>query len=55
MGHENEKQERVEKALKFLGLDRSYSRRDFLRLSGITVVGISALGALGAKAGKRRP
>ena len=55
MGHENEKQERVEEALKFLGLDRSCSRRDFLRLSGVTVVGISALGGLGAKAGKEMP
>jgi Fe-S-cluster-containing dehydrogenase component len=55
MGHENEKQERVEEALKFLGLDRSCSRRDFLRLSGVAAVGISALGGLGAKAGKGMP
>ena len=55
MGHENGKQKRVEEALRFLGLDRSYSRRDFLRLSSVTVVGISALGALGAKAGKEMP
>ena len=55
MGHEDEKQEGIGQALDFLGLDRSYSRRDFLRMSGITVVGISALGALGAKAGKEMP
>ena len=52
MGQENEKQEMLEKAFKFLGIDRSCSRRDFLRWSGITVVGMTALGALRAKAGE---
>jgi hypothetical protein len=52
MGQENEKQEMMEKAFRFLGIDRSCSRRDFLRWSGITVVGMTALGALRAKAGE---
>ncbi len=52
MGQDSEKQEMLEKAFKFLGIDRSCSRRDFLRWSGISVVGMTALGALKAKAGE---
>jgi Fe-S-cluster-containing dehydrogenase component len=52
MGQKYEKQEMLEKAFKLLGLDESCSRRDFLRWSGITVVGMTALGALRAKAGE---
>ncbi len=52
MGHEYEKREILEKAFKLLESDGSCSRRDFLRWTGITVVGMTALGALGAKAGE---
>jgi Fe-S-cluster-containing dehydrogenase component len=55
MNHENEKDGTLERALNVVGLNRSFSRRDFIKLSGITVVGISALGALGAKSGKKMP
>ena len=55
MNHPDEKHELLERALKWAGFDRVYSRRDFLRLSGVTVVGISALGSLGAKRGKKEP
>jgi len=55
MRDRSEKDEVLERALKFIGLDRSCSRRHFLKLSGVTVVGISALGALGAKAQKKMP
>jgi len=54
MGHENESQERLTRALDFLGLDRSCSRRGFLKLSGVTVVG-SQPRCNGAKAGKEMP
>jgi len=55
MNHEGEKHERLERVLEFVGLNDSFPRRHFLKLSGITVVAISALGALGAKSGKRMP
>jgi Fe-S-cluster-containing dehydrogenase component len=46
MDHEDEKRVIVEQALSAAGLDRSFSRRRFLMLSGVSIVGISALGAL---------
>jgi Fe-S-cluster-containing dehydrogenase component len=52
MGLEYEKQEILEKAFKLLELDGHCSRRDFLRWTGITMVGMTALGAIGAKAGE---
>ena len=55
MSQRDEKNEMIERALKFVGLDQTYSRRGFLRLGGITVVSLSALGALGARKGKEAP
>ena len=55
MSQRDEKNEMIERALRFVGLDQTYSRRGFLKLGGITVVGLSALGALGAKQGKEAP
>lgn len=55
MSHEDEKHDMLERTLEFVGLNDSFSRRDFIKLSGVTVVGISALGALGAKSGKKMP
>jgi Fe-S-cluster-containing dehydrogenase component len=55
MSDQYEKHEILEKVIRFLGLDHPYSRRDFLKLSGVTVIGISALGAVGAKTGKKMP
>ena len=50
MGDQYEKHEILEKAIGFVGLDHSYSRRDFLKWSGVTVVGMTALWTLRAKA-----
>jgi Fe-S-cluster-containing hydrogenase component 2 len=55
MHQENENREIIEKALDRLGLNQSLTRRSFFKLSGITVVGISALVSLGAKSGKEMP
>ena len=55
MHHQNENREIVEKALDLLGLNHCVTRRSFFKLSGITVVGISALVSLGAKSGKEMP
>ena len=55
MSHPEEKHEILERLLRIIGLGQSYSRRDFLKLSGVTVIGISALGALGAKSGRKMP
>ncbi|RPJ04057.1 MAG: 4Fe-4S ferredoxin, partial [Deltaproteobacteria bacterium] len=52
---DKEKERRIERALDFLGLKRSFSRREFLRLGGMTVVGMSAFASLGAKSGKEMP
>jgi Fe-S-cluster-containing dehydrogenase component len=55
MSREKEKPELLEKALQAVGLDHSYSRRGFLKIGGVTVVGLSALAGLGAKSGKKMP
>ena len=55
MHHQDENHEIIEKALNLLGLNQSMTRRSFFRLSGITVVGVSALVSLGAKSGKEMP
>ena len=55
MHQQNEDREILEKALNLLGLNQSVTRRSFFKLSGITVVGVSALVSLGAKTGKEMP
>ena len=55
MSQEYEKHETLERIVEFAGLNHPYSRRDFLKLSGVTVIGISAIGAAGAKSGKKMP
>ncbi|HUL20845.1 MAG TPA: 4Fe-4S dicluster domain-containing protein [Thermodesulfobacteriota bacterium] len=55
MSQEYEKNETLERIIEFAGLNHPYSRRDFLKLSGVTVIGISAIGAAGAKSGKKMP
>jgi Fe-S-cluster-containing dehydrogenase component len=55
MSRENEKPELLENALHAVGLDHPFSRRGFLKIGGITVVGLSALAGLGAKSGKKMP
>jgi Fe-S-cluster-containing dehydrogenase component len=45
----------LERALKLVGLDHSCSRRHFLKWSGVTVAGVSALASLGAKVQKNMP
>jgi Fe-S-cluster-containing dehydrogenase component len=50
-----ESDEMLKKALHLAGLNQSLSRRGFIKLGGVTVVGISALGALGVKSGKKMP
>ena len=49
MHQQKENREIVEKALDLLGLNQSVTRRSFFKLSGITVVGVSALVSLGSK------
>ena len=55
MNRQDEDHEMIEKAVSILGLNHSLNRRNFFKLSGITVVGISALVSLGAKNGKDIP
>jgi NAD-dependent dihydropyrimidine dehydrogenase PreA subunit len=55
MRQQSERDGMLEKAFNLVGLNCSFSRRDFIKLSGVTVIGISALGALGAKSGKKMP
>ena len=55
MHHQSDSRETLEKALDRLGLNQSVTRRTFFKLSGITVVGVSALVSLGAKSGKEMP
>jgi ferredoxin len=45
MNHQSKTNEILERALKWVGIDHSYSRRQFLKLGGITLIGVSALGA----------
>jgi Fe-S-cluster-containing dehydrogenase component len=45
MNRQSKKDEILERALKWVGLDHPYSRRQFLKLSGVTIIGVSALGA----------
>ena len=52
MSHQDEKHNILARALSFIGLNHPFSRREFLLISGVTVVGISALGAT---AGKKKP
>ncbi len=49
MSHRDEKHKVLEKVLSFINVNPSFSRREFLLVSGVTVVGISALGAKAAK------
>ncbi len=49
MDHQNEKYEILERALNFTGLSHTFSRREFLLISGVTVAGIFTLGAKGEK------
>jgi NAD-dependent dihydropyrimidine dehydrogenase PreA subunit len=49
MSHLNEKHEILEEALSSLDLAHPFSRRQFLKLSGVSIIGISALGPLFAK------
>ena len=50
MNQDIEKDDLIEGALNRIDLNRSFSRRDFLRWSGVTVVGMTALWTLRAKA-----
>jgi hypothetical protein len=52
MSHQDGNPKVLEKVLNFINVDHPFSRREFLLISGVTVVGISALGA---KAGKKMP
>jgi Fe-S-cluster-containing dehydrogenase component len=52
MSHQDENHKILEQVLNFMGMKHPFSRREFLLISGVTVVGISALGA---KAGKKMP
>jgi Fe-S-cluster-containing dehydrogenase component len=52
MNHQDEKHEILDRVLSFKGMNHPFSRREFLLISGVTVIGISALGA---KAGKKMP
>jgi Fe-S-cluster-containing dehydrogenase component len=49
MGHQDESHKVLEKVLNFIDVNPSFSRREFLLISGVTVIGISALGAKAAK------
>ncbi len=49
MSERDEEHEFLEGALSSLGLDQSISRRQFLRLGGVTIVGISALAPMLAR------
>ena len=55
MHRQEENREILEKALELLDLKQSVTRRTFFKVSGITVVGVSALVSLGAKSGKEMP
>jgi Fe-S-cluster-containing dehydrogenase component len=51
-----EKEKALRHALELIGLKDAYSRRDFLRISGVSVLSLSALATLGAsKGGKKMP
>jgi NAD-dependent dihydropyrimidine dehydrogenase PreA subunit len=49
MSHENEKHEISSETLNVTGLSQQFSRREFLVISGVMVVAVSALEAWGAK------
>jgi Fe-S-cluster-containing dehydrogenase component len=49
MSHQDENHKVLEKVLNFIDMNPSFSRREFLLVSGVTIVGISALGAKAAK------
>ena len=48
MSHDNEMHEISPEALNRIGLGEQFSRRDFLLISGVMVVAVSALKAWGA-------
>ena len=52
MSHEDDKHKILEQAINSIGLNHRFSRREFLLISGVTLVGISTLGA---KSGKKMP
>lgn len=54
MSHNEETQEVLKKVLGSLGLDDELSRRQFLKLSGVSIIGITALGPVLAK-GSAKP
>ena len=49
MSDQGENHEILEKVLNSINVNHPFSRREFLLMSGVTVVGISALGAKGGK------
>jgi Fe-S-cluster-containing dehydrogenase component len=49
MSDQDEKHEILEKVLNSINVNHSFSRREFLLISGVSVIGISALGAKAAK------
>lgn len=54
MDRRDETEEVLKKVLSSLGLDQEFSRRQFLRLSGVSIIGISALGPVFAR-GSTKP
>src|SRR5512143_3680432 len=52
MSYRGEDHEILKKVLNFIDVNHPFSRREFLLMSGVSVIGISALGA---KAGKKMP
>lgn len=55
MSAEFDKQELIERALRFVGWNREFSRRGFLKLTGGTIAGLSALSVLAARSGAATP
>jgi len=55
MDHKDESLAQVKEALKAAGLGQSLSRRQFLKVSGVTVAGMSALGFLLSKGEAKTP
>jgi len=49
MSHPDDKHEILERALNFIGVNHSFSRREFFLISGVTVAGISGLGITGGE------
>lgn len=55
MSHQNKKPEILEEVLSSEGLNHSFSRRQFLKLSGISIIGISVLEPLFARGETKAP